>query len=475
VVHYYEYDDAERWKVLGRATRWSEENVPTLANTTLVGGDPGRGSVYGYLAFTKPSQKERQADAILTCRNPSNRAQTLKLPFDATTWYRGKKGTTYTAEVVYPYTEKLSTLFVSGKENQLTVPPYSTLVLHFHESAGVKKGMLPVSTTVTPAKIAWAGKMSDNFVVRPFELKKDKNATTPVKPTPPEQVTSDQLRFSVTLPAGKLPRCELLVTGKNSEVTLAVDGKVLTPHRRNEGNSWQMNAFDLAPFAGKKVNLQIHGAAKAMDKKDAIFSVATAPALISDITLLVDHPVKATTTKEDEKLPFPIADGYRRKTYPLGLPQGGVRISFPEAAATATAKVKLSDADLGKVKAAKLRLRIFGSNAGGVEQKKIFLNGEPVADVPTCAGDDWYSVIVTLDAAALKKIKRNNAFQLGTQGGDKYKFGNLILAVQLPDGNWVTTNQDDGVHCYDASWKFSEGTPFGKDKKSVPIELEFKK
>ncbi len=33
----------DQWQALGRATRWSEEHLATLANAVMVGGDPARG------------------------------------------------------------------------------------------------------------------------------------------------------------------------------------------------------------------------------------------------------------------------------------------------------------------------------------------------------------------------------------------------------------------------------------------------
>ena len=58
------------WDALAEAAKWSRSNAATLADTHWVGGDPARLEVYGWASW-KPGR------AILTLRNPSDRAQSF--------------------------------------------------------------------------------------------------------------------------------------------------------------------------------------------------------------------------------------------------------------------------------------------------------------------------------------------------------------------------------------------------------------
>jgi hypothetical protein len=63
---------AADWDTLAEAAKWARANAETLKDTHWVGGDPKKGEVYGWAAWSKDA-------AILTLRNPSDRAQTLDL------------------------------------------------------------------------------------------------------------------------------------------------------------------------------------------------------------------------------------------------------------------------------------------------------------------------------------------------------------------------------------------------------------
>ncbi|MCL5102617.1 MAG: GDSL-type esterase/lipase family protein [Armatimonadetes bacterium] len=55
----------ESWNVLAEAASWSRQNADVLVDTHWVGGDPGKGEVYGWAAWSKRK-------AILTLRCPSS-------------------------------------------------------------------------------------------------------------------------------------------------------------------------------------------------------------------------------------------------------------------------------------------------------------------------------------------------------------------------------------------------------------------
>ena len=62
---------AANWDALAEGARWSRRNAQTLVDTHWVGGDPNLLEVYGWAAWSPKK-------AILTLRNPSDRAQTFE-------------------------------------------------------------------------------------------------------------------------------------------------------------------------------------------------------------------------------------------------------------------------------------------------------------------------------------------------------------------------------------------------------------
>ena len=63
---------AADWDVIAATARWARENAGTLKDSHWIGGDPARGEVYGWGAWSP--QK-----AIVTLRNPNSRAQSFTL------------------------------------------------------------------------------------------------------------------------------------------------------------------------------------------------------------------------------------------------------------------------------------------------------------------------------------------------------------------------------------------------------------
>ncbi|UPG84370.1 enterotoxin [Luteibacter aegosomatis] len=66
---------AENWDTLAEAAKWSRANAGVLRDTHWIGGDPGRLDVYGWASWTP-------AKAILTLRNPSDKAQLAVIDLD---------------------------------------------------------------------------------------------------------------------------------------------------------------------------------------------------------------------------------------------------------------------------------------------------------------------------------------------------------------------------------------------------------
>jgi hypothetical protein len=61
---------SDDWDVLAEAAKWSRDNAQTMKDSHWIGGDPARLEVYGWASW---SQKK----AIVTLRNPSDKAQDL--------------------------------------------------------------------------------------------------------------------------------------------------------------------------------------------------------------------------------------------------------------------------------------------------------------------------------------------------------------------------------------------------------------
>ncbi|MFI5227811.1 MAG: enterotoxin [Gemmatimonadales bacterium] len=65
------------WDMLAEAARWSRRNAVALVDTHWVGGDPRQLEVYGHAAWSP-------AGAVLSLRNPSDRAQSIDLDLERT-------------------------------------------------------------------------------------------------------------------------------------------------------------------------------------------------------------------------------------------------------------------------------------------------------------------------------------------------------------------------------------------------------
>lgn len=196
----------DQWKVLGRATRWSQENLATLANAVYVGGDPRLGQLHGYMAWNGEH-------GILSVRNPSASESQVSVPFDQTVWYRGPGDRAFRGKIVYPYQAADHRTFRAGSPIQLSIPAYTVLVMHLEPATG-------------------------------------------------------GLRAAIALPDEAMQRCDLLVTARYEPSNKLVsdggpkadlDGAPAQPSRIARGLGWMMMAFDLRERRGQKVQVSIDG------------------------------------------------------------------------------------------------------------------------------------------------------------------------------------------------------------------------
>ena len=256
----------EMWKALGTASGWAQKNEATLRNTVLIGGDAGRGEVYGYISW-------QGDEAILTIRNPMRKSQTLTVPFDAMVYYRGALDQTFRARTIYPFVEHMPWQLTSGVPFSVEVPGDSVLVLE------LCKGSPLVDTVMTP------------------------QALPPIR-----AAYSNENHYALTLdiPDESFPHYELLLyhgeLGETPPSPPMLDGKLLRWRRKTEtGNI--ITAYDLRPYRGQTVSIS-----------------GTTPhdgERIEQAWLVVDREVQAPTvdaTQKKEGLPWSISQDHRRLT-----------------------------------------------------------------------------------------------------------------------------------------------------------------
>ena len=112
----------DNWDTLAEAAKWSRENADTLVDTHWVGGAPADREVYGWAAWSPKK-------GILTLRNPSGRAQEIKidparvfeLPDDAALDYT----------IVNPFKDQTMTVskLHAGSEAVFKLQPFQVLVV----------------------------------------------------------------------------------------------------------------------------------------------------------------------------------------------------------------------------------------------------------------------------------------------------------------------------------------------------------
>jgi hypothetical protein len=139
-----------------------------------------------------------------------------------------------------------------------------------------------------------------------------------------------------------------------------------------------------------------------------------------------------------------------------------------------TAQRALTETEIAGIRAAKLRMDVFGANGGPqYEAKYISLNGRRLARVPANGSDTWSLEVVDFSPEQLPWVKTDNEVTVRTECEDAWKFRNVCLAVQLADGTWIKTGTDKTVYST-PEWAFSEGKTWGKDGVAGLIALTFR-
>ncbi|MBC7288135.1 MAG: hypothetical protein H5T86_08865 [Armatimonadetes bacterium] len=411
----------DMWKAVGMALRWAQRRADILARTTMVGGDPAKGEAYGFVRWLGDR-------GIWVLRNPSLDEQTVSVPVDQTTGYLGKQRKLYAA-VVYPFVSPLADPVEPGKAYLIQAPPASVVVVEVRQEPW-GRSVMPPSMRVQ----ASSSKMESGG-----ELVITANATIWAK-------QAHQPRLYVTLRGGAVGPCKI-------ECQCA-DERSQTV----SGTGWQMT---MMPLKDLPSDLQVRIKLPTGERKPFSMQPGEVEAwLVAELPCDTAHLLNPP-----DDLPWAIADGFRRRSVLL------VRRRM-EPSGT---RVGVADDELHHATAAKLRIDVFGVNAGEYADKWIILNGEKLCRVPfndQSRLDEWETKIIDLTSDQIKLLKRENEVVLTNEPGDCYKFRNVALAVQLPDGRWAETNWAGEVHCSVAGWLYSEGALF-QNAKSRPITLRF--
>ena len=113
-----------KWRICAAAERFAKKYRSVLQKAVLFGGDPQRGELYGYAAFTPH-------EGLLLLRNPSDRPQSMTLPLDETLGVQ-KSVAPLPLSQLLPF-EKTGDFGAYGYGDALPVSlaPYETKLLRF--------------------------------------------------------------------------------------------------------------------------------------------------------------------------------------------------------------------------------------------------------------------------------------------------------------------------------------------------------
>lgn len=115
--------DSQNWDDLAEAAKWSRANAGTLVDTHWVGGDPGKGEIYGWASWSPRK-------AILVLRNPDDKPATFVA--DAGRLFELPSGARKTIRLHSPWKEdrgKPAVELSAGQPHPFTLQPFEVVVL----------------------------------------------------------------------------------------------------------------------------------------------------------------------------------------------------------------------------------------------------------------------------------------------------------------------------------------------------------
>jgi hypothetical protein len=111
------------WDDLAAAAKWSRDNSDVLIDTHWIGGDPGKGEVYGWASW-------RPGKAILVLRNPSDSSQEFTVKLNEALELPDGSKDTMIPKSVYPQKRQLSSWSSNVKEPfRLILEPFEAIVI----------------------------------------------------------------------------------------------------------------------------------------------------------------------------------------------------------------------------------------------------------------------------------------------------------------------------------------------------------
>ncbi len=115
--------DRQNWDDLAEAAKWSQTNSDVLADIHWIGGDPGRGEVYGFAAWSPRK-------SVLVLRNPDDKASSFTV--DATKVFELPAESQDHFVMRSPWKKdgnQPPTLLKTGQSSVMTMQPFEVLVL----------------------------------------------------------------------------------------------------------------------------------------------------------------------------------------------------------------------------------------------------------------------------------------------------------------------------------------------------------
>jgi hypothetical protein len=419
----------------------------------MLPADPRWGDVYGWVHLD-------DLGGFACLRNPGivGRTARVTLPeLDAARQYSVRR--------TYPWLEDLQPRQSHGRwELEVDLEPFGVTVVEI---------VSPVFSERLPgARCSLVSRQPDRTTYEAWGLPGTQDsqagATFPGEPYHLWDVQSlgdEGRRFAVRVDEGVHWRFAVAAKGlgRGTTLRLALDG-VAVDAERVAGEGWELFTLRL-PQGEHEVSWE------APEAEPEPFS---APACTVESYLVREAQlVRVRVSARDTHPVFPALltphAGLQRSTWV------GPKITLK--ARTGPLGVAVTEADLVQATAAKLHLRVFGSQGGDDYGRKwIVLNGKRLAAVPanSAAGnpDTWEEFAIDLAPEQLGALRRDNEIAIETQTADCFKFADLALAVRLADGRWAETDHAADVWCSAAGWAYQEGRLF--TDRTPPLRVHFR-
>jgi hypothetical protein len=476
--------DHAKWKTLARGLRWAKSKDGVFSfYGHMIGGDPGRGDAYGYEFFNDSSE-------VVVMRNPGYKPQHMNLQLA----YPKNL-----LRIVYPYHMWHDQLVIDRQgrfrfplgEHQVVIMesvPESTLerpVLR-----GVRTRTIREDQTETEYEIRTFPGSLRFFISSPVAVHEVSQEGHILEPSPSGAYhgeTAGGEHFFLNPPLVALSETTIADGAANMELRLLArddirdpefvlylssnsdeflpaqlefDGRTATATITGDG--W--TAFHMPIEYGSHTHLLRIRAQDIMATPfaSAGFAVTSfAGGWYSGVTsrVIVKHD---PAPPSDDILPDPITqDSFRIMDLNINGRSYNMEQEMPPR----------TFGDIKQIRAAKLRIRVFG-NRGGTPAP-IMLNGTPVASAP---GNNfpflqWETFVIDIPEAQLGSIKKNNKIVILAMDKRAFNVKDIGLSVQDNGGLWLNSNLFSDVLTTNPDWEYSEGESF--TGRSPAIRLAF--